>query len=362
MKFLSLFLIVFLTLLIACKQRSEEVYVCPPCDASCDSITFNKPGICPHCNMELVKQSSIIDISKLVLNEIELKTGSGAFVIEGGKHRTDKTIPVYYHLPEHFNNESKILMVIPGAGRNGDSYRDAWGEESEKYNVLILAPEYKEDLYPFEDYHLCGLLKESNIMETIEFSDISNIARLDEERFNFEINNQSEEWLFHDFDRIFDHVVNAMGYTQENYDLFGHSAGGQILHRMALFAEETKAATLIAGNSGFYTLPDSTKEMPFGMMGMDIGENQLEKAFSRKLVLLIGEEDNAEETGGTLLRSPTADKQGYHRLERGQYFYKFSKNKAEEIGVPFEWELEIVSGVGHDHELMGNRAAEILYE
>ncbi len=34
-------------------------YVCPPCGSSCDQRTFDGPGACPVCSMELVKKASM---------------------------------------------------------------------------------------------------------------------------------------------------------------------------------------------------------------------------------------------------------------------------------------------------------------
>ena len=36
-------------------EKDSMVYVCPPCGSSCDQLQFDKPGICPHCGMALVK-------------------------------------------------------------------------------------------------------------------------------------------------------------------------------------------------------------------------------------------------------------------------------------------------------------------
>ncbi len=296
--------------------------------------------------MTLVKKSDLIDESTLILNDLQLNTGSGVFLIEGGEGRVENSIKVYYHRPLRFNNESKVLMVIPGAGRNGDSYRDAWIPESENYNVLILSPMYDEEKYPLEDYHLCGLLKDLNLNEVVEFPEGTNHAILDEKNLIFRINNKRNEWLFNDFDRIFDLVVNSLGSSQPDYDLFGHSAGGQILHRFALFSGSSKANNVFASNSGFYTLPDY----------------ETSHSFSKKLTLLIGDQDNESEQGGTLLRSETADKQGLHRLARAQYFYKVAEAKARELNVPLNWVIKIVPDVGHNHELMGDAASRILYD
>ena len=68
------------------------------------------------------------------------------------------------------------------------------------------------------------------------------------------------------------------------------------------------------------------------------------------MVLFIGELDNENEKGDLLLRSPPVDKQGLHRLERGKYFFTKSKNTAEGIGPEFNWLLEIITNVGHNHQ------------
>ncbi|PQJ76286.1 hypothetical protein BTO16_10205 [Polaribacter glomeratus] len=90
--------------------------------------------------MALVNKIDIIKQRKLVLNEINIKEGSGSFLIEGGKGKKEKAITIYDHKPKRYKPDSKILLVVSGSGRNRDSYRDAWIASSEKYGVLILSP------------------------------------------------------------------------------------------------------------------------------------------------------------------------------------------------------------------------------
>ena len=353
------FLLVIILLLTSACQESEGEYVCPPCNQSCDELHFAKAGTCPHCKMTLVKKSELE--KELVVNEVNLKIGSGSFLLEGGQGKEEKAIKVFYHLPKGYTAESKILMVIPGAGRNGDSYRDAWIEKSEQHNVVILSPMYIESDYDFGAYHMCGLMTDLNLEEAVTFVKNSNVAELDETLFSFQLNPHKPTWLFTDFDRIFDRVVETIGSNQKQYDLFGHSAGGQILHRMAIFYPDSKADRIMAANSGFYTLPDTSYTLPFGLKNTSVSSADLFSPFREKLVLLIGELDNETETGGTLLRSPTVDLQGAHRLARGQYFYETAKKQAEQFGADFNWELVIVPNVGHNHRKMGDTAAKYLY-
>src|SRR5680860_1284571 len=152
-------------------------------------------------------------------SKINIKTGSGKFTIEGGNKKTDSII-IHYYKPNNFKNTSAVVYVIPGGGRNGDDYRDSWIEKAEEYNVLVLSPEYNEKFYPeFWNYNLAGMYKD---------------VRINKERTaveSFRISNNPEEWIFNDFDRVFKTVKESLNLKTDTYDMFGHSAGGQILHR-----------------------------------------------------------------------------------------------------------------------------------
>lgn len=359
-KTIFLFLILLLLISSSCQNQNED-YVCKPCDLECDKLTFSKAGICPHCQMELIKKSDLTVSKELVLNEIKIEDGSGAFLIEGGVGSEGKTIKVFYHKPKNFSSTSNFLIVIPGAGRNGDSYRDAWIEESEKYSLLILSPMYPDSEYGFEDYHLGGVITDTNLKTSIEYIENTNIVKLDEAKFNFKINPNSNEWIFNDFDRLFDLAVKALNSKQNSYDIFGHSAGGHILHRLAIFQRSSKANRILASNSSFYTLPTFEVGFPFGCKNTPISQESLKSAFKKQLIVFLGELDNENETRGTFLQSKNANEQGLHRLERGTNFYKKSKAFAEELGLDFNWEIVIVPNVGHDHRKMGDVAANYLY-
>ncbi len=291
-----------------------------------------------------------------------IHAGSGNFFVEGGATDPEKLITVFYHLPERFTNQSPILIVVPGAGRNANDYRDAWIEASETFGVLIVSPMYTEADYDFGAYHLGGILSDINFSVSLKEGSKSNEVLLDETVFSYEVNQDAELWLFNDFDRLFEIVSKAVGSSRDKYDLFGHSAGGQILHRATLFHPNARADRILAANSGFYTLSDFTTPLPFGLLDAPVNEEAIKSALRKNLVIFLGEEDNGHETGGTLLRSPTVDLQGSHRLERGQYFYEFGKRASEQLVVPFGWPLEILPVVGHDFRGMSEAAASFLYE
>lgn len=63
---MKIFQIVFLVVVcmsgtaLAQTSQTKDEYVCSPCGSDCDATVYNKPGTCPHCNMPLVKKSTVV--------------------------------------------------------------------------------------------------------------------------------------------------------------------------------------------------------------------------------------------------------------------------------------------------------------
>lgn len=296
-------------------------------------------------------------------SELNLGKGSGSYLIPLGPENFKEKIEVYYYMPLQFNEETSVIIVIPGAGRNASDYRDNWVKSAEKYNLLVLSPSYPKESYDFAAYHLGGIV-EGLELKNIEIEKVdgrvSKYHMSDEDiKFSFVMNKPN--WIFDDFDLIFSSVKPILGKEQTNYDLFGHSAGGQILHRFAIFKPNSKANRIVAANSGFYTLPDVSVRFPFGTGGTSVSQENLHSSFANKLLILLGEFDNKTENRGTMLHTPSADAQGLGRFERGKYFYSHSQKLAQSAKTPFHWQLKSVEGVGHDYKEMSAAAADFLY-
>lgn len=274
----------------------------------------------------------------------QISSGSGSFFMSGGfKHEKD-SIEVHYYKPEDYQPHFSIILVLPGGGRNGDTYRDTWIKLAEEYNLLVLSPSYSRDHYPrTADYNLGRLAKSSLIAGPSRNS------------------NAEEAWIFDDFDRIFDRAAQMVGSTEKGYDIFGHSAGGQIAHRLALFNPNSKANRIVAANSGWYTLPSFNNKFPYGLKKVALTDENLTKSFSSKLILLLGELDNENETRGHLRKTKQAKAQGSGRFARGMFFYETAVDESKRLGCDFQWKKEIVKGVGHSYKKMGLAAARYLY-
>ena len=270
---------------------------------------------------------------------------------------------VHYVRPPNFSSSSPILLVIPGAGRNSDDYRDAWIDAACASGTLVAALGYSEELYDFAAYNMGGTI--SNLQfDNPSFSRVSETATtitLDDADIRFEVVMNRSDWIFDDFDHVFERLVQMTNSEQETYDIFGHSAGGQVLHRFATFAPRSKARVIIAANSGFYTFPDLSQAMPTGLQGTGLSETDLSQAFGTQLVLMLGALDNDDQAGGTLLHTPNIDQsQGLGRLDRGQSFFEYARKEAERMEAAFHWKIQVIDGIGHDYREMSAAAADYL--
>jgi pimeloyl-ACP methyl ester carboxylesterase len=295
-------------------------------------------------------------------NKVKINEGSGSFIIQGGKGFENINLTVHYHKPKKFNKSTKVLIVIPGSGRNSDSYRDSWIQTSEKHNVLILSPSYPEKNYNYGGYHLGNMITVLDLRKGFSYKKGTNQVWMDENVAEFNFNADSKSWIYSDFDRIFSIAKKTLKFKAKKYDMFGHSAGGQILHRFAIFYPQSKANRILASNAGSYTPTEYQTNYPFGIKNTNTKKRNLKKSFRKNLTIFLGELDNADENGGKMLRSKTVDIQGTHRLARGTYFYNHSLQTAKELNFKYNWKLKVIPSVGHSQREMAKAAAKYLYE
>ena len=259
---------------------------------------------------------------------------------------TGKKVTVWYVRPADFSAETPIVMVLHGQRRNARSYRDAWKKYADQYGFYILVPEFSESLFPGNAY---------------EQGNYFAISPLPAKKNNtYPLKNDPEEWSFHLPDKIFDDFVNKRKKSsQSTYYLYGHSAGAQFAHRMLEIIPGPKIKMAIAANAGWYTLPDNDESWPYGLKEAAIAPESLKNFLAFPLIILLGDKD-VDSQHPDLRRTVRADRQGDNRKARGEYFYNFGYNLAVELGTPFGWRLQIVSGAGHSNREMAAAAAALI--
>ncbi|MCX7827494.1 MAG: hypothetical protein N2689_18340 [Verrucomicrobiae bacterium] len=116
----------------------------------------------------------------------------------------------------------------------------------------------------------------------------------------------------------------------------------------------------MAANAGWWTMPDSAVDFPYGLRGSPADEAALKAALQAPLVVLLGTGDT-DPNHAHLRRTPEALAQGPHRFARGQRFFAAGKSRAAPLGVPFGWRLGTAPGVAHSNSGMSAFAAQWLF-
>lgn len=260
--------------------------------------------------------------------------GKWSFVFKDAKGHPDRPIRVYTFRPRTCDTKCPIVFVMAGVKRNASDYRDIWVDLAERHNLLVVAPEFSQKDWPrAANYNLGGVADNTN----------------------------PEKWTYSAIEHLFDEMRDG----QADYAIFGHSAGGQFVHRMLLMRPDSRVSVYMAGNPGWYAIPEWRKEKsdtayPYSLVGSKSGEAQVRQALAKRLVLFLGTND-VDPDDENLNKSDGAMKQGATRVERGENFFKAGTRVAGELGVKLGWELVEVPDTAHDGAAMSKAAAQAVY-
>jgi poly(3-hydroxybutyrate) depolymerase len=218
-------------------------------------------------------------------------SGKWSFVFTDRQGLPDRPIRVYTYRPRQCDSTCPMLIALHGKNRRASAMRDHFELAADRHGFLVVAPEFSEKHWPKAgDYQLGRVADEKD-------------RRL---------------WTYAVIERLFDEMRDG----QKDYRLFGHSAGAQFVHRMALLMPENRASVVLAANAGWYLMPEWRKDKdpsgyPHSLVGSPAGEGELRTAMGRRLV-------------------------------------------ARDLGVKFAWELAYVPGAGHEASKMARAAADHL--
>ena len=271
-----------------------------------------------------------------ITKAVTIPAGKSFFVMNPYVTDSGKVLKVWLYKPVEASRSARIVFVLHGADRNGEDYLDAWRRIADESQIIVVAPEFSiKHFSPFpEGYNLGNV----------------------ESVFGFKSNRS--HWLFSVIENVFDRLRHA-GLTATSYSMFGHSAGGQFAHRMVLFFPSSRLDVAVAANAGWYTFPTMDLAYPYGLGDSVVGDTELREGLTRKLIVLLGEDDN-DPKHRELLRSKEAMRQGAHRRERGTNFFMFAEGHAEKLGIKLNWERVVVPNVDHSYKEMSEAAVSYL--
>lgn len=245
-------------------------------------------------------------------------------------------IKVFYAEPARIDSKTSVVIVMAGRQRNADEYLDSWVAWGAKNNYLVLSPQFDEANWP----------------EPLGYN-FGNIASGKEAK---NTPNPKAKWAFTVVEQLFDHAREKFSVKAKNYLLFGHSAGGQFVHRFMLYMPENRVGLAIAANPGFYTLPDREIIFPYGLKNspVAVSDNDVKKWTGGGLILMRGTADI--ERTDSLRQTPEADSQGKNRFERALFMFQ----QVKKANPTTKWQLVDVQGVAHDQKGMAEAAQRFL--
>jgi poly(3-hydroxybutyrate) depolymerase len=231
-----------------------------------------------------------------------------------------------------------VVFVQHGMLRNGDEYRDFWIPAADRHGLLIVAPTFSNDGFKGAENYNDGMVRD----------DKGQIAPAD-------------TWIYRVPALVAAALVEAGVMAPGRARIFGHSAGGQFLHRMVSLVGFGPFAAVAAANSGWYSLPTLDMPFPAGLAGTGLGEPGLKRLLESPLHVMAGSKDS-EATADNLPSQPEAVAQGPGRLHRARNYHAAGKAMAGVLGCGFNWRFTEVPGVAHDGRAMSVAAAGIWFD
>lgn len=246
------------------------------------------------------------------------------------------SFPVRMYVPQNVNADSPIVIVLHGQSRDAERYFQDWVKQADSHDLIIVTPEFTQESFRGSSRYNLGHVFDSDTGAVRDES----------------------LWTFSAIEPLFDAVVARLGGEQSQYILYGHSAGAQFVHRYLYYKPDARVRRYIAANAGWYTVPVYDFDYPYGLTKSTIRATDLERIFSSKLVILLGDQDRDPEDK-SLRKTKEAKQQGPHRLARGQTMYQVGKSTAEAKALDFAWTLLVVKGAGHVNAQMTPAAAVV---
>ncbi len=269
----------------------------------------------------------------------QLQRGEGMFSFQNPVASGIKPVDVYYYIPEDGEvTDCPIIFVLQGNDRDYTYLLDAWGKEAKERHFMVFIPQCPMCDFPLHLYQEVGVMNKAHTKLTDYDKTTASMV-----------------------DRLFEYVKAHTSTKRNDYELYGHSAGGQFVQRFMLTHDSPYVSRAVIGSPGWYTFPDSTLDYPYGIKNIPyIDSVALKRCLAKDIVVQTAELDTVREW--FLRKTPEADAQGLNRLERGKRFYDYCRQMAVTHNWAFRWREVTVPKVAHESVPMGMAALDMLLQ
>ncbi|HLH90470.1 MAG TPA: alpha/beta hydrolase [Xanthobacteraceae bacterium] len=238
--------------------------------------------------------------------------------------------------PHRYAPDTPVLFVHHGVRRNGGDYRDYWLPLVDAAQLLVIVPEFSSSAFPEAAWYNFG-------------------NRVDEDGRP----KPRTEWTYGVPERVFA-ALRQQGVTSaRRYGSFGHSAGGQFVHRMVSLGFRDRISLAATANAGTYAMPDRGVAFPYGLGDTDVDDPALRALLAFRLMIFAGTAD-IDTASEHFPRNEQAMRQGPTRYARAHAYLAAAQEAARARNIACNWTITEVPDVGHDGEKMSAAAAPIL--
>ncbi len=251
-------------------------------------------------------------------------------------HLPGRTIMLRAARPQRYSPATPVLFVHHGVQRNGGDYRDYWLPLVDAAQLLVVVPEFSWSDFPQAAWYNFG-----------NRVDADGRAK------------PRTEWTYGVPERVFA-ALRQQGVTAaRRYGSFGHSAGGQFVHRMISLGFRDRVVVAATANAGTYAMPDPGIAFPYGLGDTAVDDAALAALLAFPLMVFAGTAD-VDTSGEHFPREEAAMRQGPTRYARAHAYLATARAAARARAVACSWTITDVPDVGHDGAKMSAAAAPIL--
>jgi hypothetical protein len=248
----------------------------------------------------------------------------------------DRPIMLRAARPRRYSPETPVLFVHHGVQRNGGDYRDYWLPLVDAAQLLVVVPEFSWSAFPEAAWYNYG-----------NRVDADGRAK------------PRTEWTYGVPERVFAALRQQAVTAAQRYASFGHSAGGQFVHRMISLGFRDRVIVAATANAGTYAMPDPGVAFPYGLGNTGLDDTALRALLAFRLMVFAGTAD-IDTSGEHFPHNDEAMRQGPTRYARAHAYHAAAHETARVRGVPCNWTITDVPDVGHDGDKMSVAAAPIL--
>ena len=303
-------------------------------------------GLCWSCSGDSAKSESEGEFVPSVRPKEEKDgilagaRGGGKFVYSKYRPLEDKPVNVHYYIPKNGDvTRMPLLFAMHGAERTSTAQLTSWTNLAETYRFILIAPEFtKENGYTENDYQFGGIFVSASSDRT----------------------RPEEQWTYQLIEALFDYIKVETDNTSEFYNMFGHSAGGQFVHRFLWAMPHARVNRAVAANPGSLTFPlidgitgtdQAVYGWPYSIYKSPFADKEhLRSFFARQLFIQTGTEDTR--TDNSFPDDPPSMAQGKTRHERAHTFYTCCQEQAKALGISLTVKIVDVKGAGHSSQQM----------